>query len=255
MSNITVQSVAAGAASALLCALGWLVLAVSAERPAASAENASGGEHHAASAGPSSAGMPVLNSWFALGSGCRARSDAPGDVSMEALPSDAAHPNVYRVRFHLNRFEAASDALGPIPPANFARECAVRLNVNPPDGQKLVRLRAVTDVVEDKGPGVKLTVREELKLGNATLGMASFIHDQGSALFHHDEPSVIEAGGAGDAMPALKCGEAKILGFDYTFLVERPVAAANATPEEAKVTLSGDKTLEFEAELAPCPSP
>lgn len=52
------------------------------------------------------AGAPVLNDWFALGSGCRAKSDVPGDVSKEDLPGDPMRPNVHRARFHLDQLKA-----------------------------------------------------------------------------------------------------------------------------------------------------
>jgi hypothetical protein len=223
--------------------VGWLLIAGS--QKASQAAGAGATTEVAVTA--SSAQMPVLNTWFALGSGCRARSDAPGDVSMERVPQDPARPNVYRARFHLDSYQAASDALGENPPVKFARECAVRLNINPPAGMKLVNLHAATDVIEDKGPGVKLTVRDELKLGNATLGLSDFVYDQGKALFHHDDAVSLTPGTNGLPMPALKCAEPKIIGFDYTFLVERPSAA-----DEVHVQLNGAKTLEIEAELAPC---
>jgi hypothetical protein len=240
------KSLATAAITALSTAVffvGWLFLGFNGEGTARSAPST------ARAAG--AADRPVLNTWFALGSGCRARSDASGDVSMEPLPIDPTQPNVYRVRFHLNDFRAASDEVRPgaseKASANFARECAVRLNVNPPEGQRLVRVRAATEVVADKGPGAKLTVRGELKLGNTTLGVASAIHDQGIALFHHDEPITLVPGDGGEPLPKLACGEPKILGFDYTFLVERP-----SSSDAAHVTLAGPKTLELEAELAPC---
>jgi hypothetical protein len=221
--------------------VGWLLLAGATKSASATAAST---EEVAARPG---AELPVLNTWFALGSGCRARSDAAGDVAMERLPQDPNRPNVYRVRFHLDSYQAASDALGANPPVKFARECAVRVNINPPAGMKLVDVHAATDVVEDKGAGVKLTVRNELKLGNATLGAADFVYDQGRALFHHDDAIALKPGLNGAPMPTLKCAEPKIIGYDYTFLAERPTAA-----DEVHVQLSGAKTLDIEAELAPC---
>jgi len=193
-------------------------------------------------------GAPVLNDWFALGSGCRAKSDIPGDVTKENLPADPMQPDLHRVRFHLDQLKLSSDTLGDKTPVKFARECAVRLNINPPAGKKIVSVRARTAVREDKAAPVKLTVVSELKIGKSTLGRKLAEFPAGSEV--KGEARTIELAPGkepGQDFPALECGEPKIIGFDYTWIAERSSAS-----DRVDATLAGDRTLDIEAVLADC---
>lgn len=192
--------------------------------------------------------LTVLNHWFALGSGCRAKDDVPGDVTMELLPPDPLRPNIHRARFHLDRLHLDSGALSDKSLLKFARECSVRLNINPPPGKKVVGVKATTGIAVEKPQGTKLTVLSELKIGNTTLG-----HDESafpSDTIVQSKKSVVElAPGTRmeERFPALTCAEPKIIGFNYTWMAER-----NAATETVDVQLSDAKTLDIEAELASC---
>ncbi|MFO0679495.1 MAG: hypothetical protein U0169_23415 [Polyangiaceae bacterium] len=192
--------------------------------------------------------VPVLNDWFALVSGCRAKNDIPGDVSLEAIPADPMRPDLHRVRFHLDKLEISSDKLGAATPVKFARECAVRLNINPPAGKKIVAVRAHTQLQEDKSSHVKLTVANELKIGKSTLGRTLVEFPAGSEAMNMARAIDLAPGkDPGQEFPALECGEPKIIGFDYTWIAERESAT-----DRVRGSLSGARTLEIEADLADC---
>lgn len=208
----------------------------------------------AVSASVSTAAMavtkPVLNDWFALGSGCRAKSDLPGNVKMESLPTDPAHPNVHRVKFTLTGFELKGDTADKRVP-QFARECAVRLNINPPAGKKLVELRAKTAVAAGKDVGASLDLLAELKLGSVSLGTVRKTLDANARTAVQEEGVDLAAGAkSGAALPTLGCGEAKIIGFDYSWIARREKQELSSL----SVELSGDKSLVIEATLAECKS-
>lgn len=196
------------------------------------------------------AAKPVLNDWFALGSGCRAKSDLPGNVKMEDLPIDPAHPNVHRVKFTFSGFELHGDTADKQVP-QFARECAVRLNINPPAGKKLVELRAKTAVAAGKDVGASLDLLAELKIGSVSLGTVRKTLDANARTAIQEEAIDLAAGAkSGQALPALNCGEAKIIGFDYSWIAKRDKQDLSSL----SVELSRDKSLIIEATLAECKS-
>ena len=220
--------------------------------------------------------VAVLNDWFALGSGCRAKEDLPeSDVQRELLPADLTRPNVHRVRFHLERFVFHPE--GPLTQP-LARECAIRINVNPPPGMRLSALTARTRVDSTPAEGIQLTLHEELKIGSVSLGDRTTITTRtkertaGSPSSEAVElPSSSDAGSAVLGFPALACAEPKIIGFDFTWLAERvaspsgtdaglakpqrdrPVRTDGGGTRQFDVRIGGPGVLDLEATLEPCP--
>ena len=191
---------------------------------------------------------PVLNDWFALGSGCRAKSDLPGNVRMETLASDPSRPNIYRVKFIFNGFELKGDT-AERQVTQFARECAVRLNINPPQGKKIVDIRAETAIVASKDLGATLDVNAELKIGSTSLGYVRRTLAVNSRSQPLEEKIELASGSSKDnSLPALGCGEAKVIGFDYSWIAKRDQPQISSL----SVELGHDKSLIVEATLAPC---
>jgi hypothetical protein len=201
---------------------------------------------------------PVLNDWFALGSGCRAKSDLPGNVSMETLPTvskidskrDMRAHDVYRVRFRLNQFDLDGGSVDPSF-KKFGRECAIRLNINPPAGKRLVGLRGLTKVYASKESGPAVDILSELKLGSASLGLVQRRLDTHALVVAHEEVIDLRAGESlGEPLPQLGCGEPKIIGFDYSWIVTRQPSLKG----QVQVALGREKSLIIEASLADCQS-
>jgi hypothetical protein len=192
--------------------------------------------------------MPVLNEWFALGSGCRAKSDQPGDVQHRALPPDPARPNVHRVRFTLPSYVLDSDATVEGGTLKFGRECAIRVNVNPPEGMRIKDAAATTRVRASKGAGTELVLMSELKIGPSTLGARTATFGKGNAVSDAEEIFSFRSGQKPEeAMPTLKCAEPKILAFNYTWIADRTERA-----DSARVHVGSDRSLDLEVELERC---
>ncbi|MCX6118603.1 MAG: hypothetical protein NT027_13755 [Proteobacteria bacterium] len=191
---------------------------------------------------------PVLNDWFALGSGCKAKADLPGNVKMESLPQDPARPNVHRVKFSFSGFELAGDT-APKEVEQFARECAVRININPSKTQKIVDVRAQTAVVASKDLGASLDINSELKIGSSSLGAVRKTMASTAKVDLTEEKIELSSDGAkGNTLPTLGCGEGKIIGFDFSWIAKR---------ERKKITnlsvgLSKEKSLIIEATIGDC---
>jgi hypothetical protein len=191
---------------------------------------------------------PVLNDWFALGSGCRAKSDLAGNVRMEGGSSEAGSPDRYEAKFIFKDFALSAKVVDPSL-LKFGRECAVRLNINPPPGKRIVGIRAQTKIASAKDSGPTLDILSELKLGATSLGRIQQKLDGSSRVAAREDTVSLEAGrGAGEQLPQLGCGEAKIIGFDYSWIATR----SKEQKGSMRVELGKEKSLVIEAILANC---
>lgn len=191
---------------------------------------------------------PVFREWLAFGSGCRARSTQPGDVTMERFTLDSGSKVVHRARFHLDRYELTTMDRTDEQPLDFARECAVRVQLVPPAGKRIAGVTARTRVVSTKSESTRLTILGELKLGAASIGRKLLVYEAGAEQVAREDVLRLAPGASPEeAMPEVACGAGKLVGFDYTWIAERPAAA-----DEAFVKLSGKRVLDIDAELADC---
>lgn len=191
---------------------------------------------------------PVLNDWFALGSGCRARSDLIGDVEMKLQPYRDNHQRVYAAKFFLKNLRL-SEVHKNAKAKRFGLECAIRLNINPPPGKKIVALHARTKMNVAKNLGYELDLLAELKLGPMSLGQEARkfgIADVQDSKLHK---VLLSAGqDSATALPQLGCGEPKIIGFDYSWVVSQIQTGNKIGPVE----LADDQSLLIEAALEEC---
>lgn len=85
--------------------------------------------------------------WSALGSGCRGMLlEEGGNVTLEENPSKAPSLHRKELRFHFSALKLQS----PVPKAEegkinleFARDCAVRVALNPPKGKRIKNVEAI----------------------------------------------------------------------------------------------------------------
>lgn len=194
------------------------------------------------------ASKPVLNEWFALGSGCRARSDLSGNVRMEGVPGATGAPDTFRAKFIFKDF-ALKENLVNSSVKKYGRECAVRLNINPPEGKKIVAIRAKTKIVTEKESGPALDILSELKLGAVSLGKVHQKLGNSLRVSMREETVDLEAGsGSKESLPQLGCGEPKIIGFDYSWIATQ----SGAPNKSVLVELGKEKSLVIEAQLEDC---
>jgi hypothetical protein len=188
----------------------------------------------------------MFGDWFALGSGCKAKFDLPeSDVSvMFHGPSDGGDW-VHHARFRLEKFELYANGQ----PTKLARECAIRLNLNPPPHARIVSVRAETSVESEKPKAADLVLFSELRIGNTPLARTSQHFDAKGPRRKTAESFDLSSGkDPAMPMPELGCGEPKILGFDFTW-----IADGTAAERPVHVTLGHDRTLSLEVRVAPCP--
>ena len=193
---------------------------------------------------------PVFNDWFALGSGCRARSDLPGDVQLKIQPDREGSPNLHVARFFLKNFKL-SDNNTNRDLRQFGRECAIRLNINPPPGKKIFALHARSKLTVKKSPGYALDLLSELKLGPVSLGRDNQKYLVTDVQHYRKHEVSLSAGSdMATSLPQLGCGEPKIIGFDYSWIVsERQPGQQIVTVE-----LADDSSILIEAVLSDCGS-
>jgi hypothetical protein len=167
---------------------------------------------------------------------------------MEGVPAASGTPDVHKSRFVFTDFALKGESLDPSL-KKFGRECAVRLNVNPPAGKRIVGIRARTRVVAAKETGPALDILSELKLGATSLGKVQRKLDSSARVTSREDFVDIEAGiGTSEPLPQLGCGEPKIIGFDYSWVATR----AKNQKGSMTVELGKEKSLVIEAILADC---
>ena len=190
-----------------------------------------------------------LAQWFALGSGCRAKFDIPGDVIREDLPANPNYPGYQHIRFSIKQMAlrgVSQVAAG----RDFARECAIRLKVEPDSSQKISGIIAETKIAVSKPKGVSIVTSSELKLGQATLDLKreSVVLEADLKNAPYDIRLITKNHAE---IEGLKCGEPKIAGFDYTWIASTSLPS----PKELEVSLSGDRALDFYVKFDTCNSP
>lgn len=190
---------------------------------------------------------PIFAEWIAQGSGCHAKSNNTGDVSMERIAGGAGKNDFHMVRFHLDQLQLASARMPPNTPLDFAKECSIRVQVMPPAGKRIKSLRAHTSVVSVKSAGTKLTLAGTLRIGAQVLGQKIVIQ-QATSEYAGEETFELAPGAAPDqSFPSLHCSEPKLGGFDFTWIAER-----HETTDKVFVEVSDDKVLEMVVELEDC---
>ena len=197
---------------------------------------------------PASYAKPVLNDWFALGSGCRARSDLAGNVTMEETPAFGGGSQRYKAKFLFKGFSLHGAKADP-GSVRFGRECAIRLNINPPLGKKIHAIRAYTKLMVEKPSGLALDLLSELKLGPTSLGREQYnLSNEEKWQSRALTIELAGASGSKESFPQLGCSEPKIIGFDYSWIATG--MKDKNTP--FSVELAGDRSLVIEADLVDC---
>ena len=190
---------------------------------------------------------PIFAEWIAHGSGCHAKSNMTGDVTMERVREQTGKNDIHIVRFHLDQLQLTSARMPPNTPLDFAKECAIRVQVIPPAGKRIKNLLAKTSVVSVKSAGTKLTMAGTLKIGAQTLDQKIVIQpatspNAGEELFELAPGSTPE-----QSFPNLNCSEPKLGGFDFTWIAER-----RASTDQVFVEVSDAKVLEMVVEMEDC---
>jgi hypothetical protein len=230
---------------------------------------------------PSSGSGSLVEKWMAVGSGCQATSDKPGDVKFVGVDLSKKDPkgslSVASVKFDLSQFnlrplvqkestlgdaksQAAKGDQSHKPESgkpesslvNYARECAIRLVVSPPPGTKIrsVSAKAVAEISKDRNS--KLFLQGTLKTGATTV--AKSVHRFGSDQdfrFRSEVMEMVPGRNPDDEIAPVSCNEKKIVGLDLTLLTNKDSPAA-----VAEARLAADSIVNVDLEFEKCePAP
>ncbi len=190
---------------------------------------------------------PIFAEWIAQGSGCHAKSDKAGDVTMERLPGPTDKNGIHVVRFHLDQLQLTTARMPLNTPLDFAKECAIRVQVIPPAGKRIKNLFAKTSVVSVKSAGTRLTLAGTLKIGVQTLGQKIVIQQATSPQAGEETFELAPGSTPEQSFPSLSCGEPKLGGFDFTWIAERRVLT-----DHVFVEVGDAKVLEMVVEVEDC---
>jgi hypothetical protein len=190
-----------------------------------------------------------LLEWAALGSGCRSRPSPTEPVNVTLHKSstvDADGKTTYR--FSLSRFEL--DGAKPISAAEpaFARDCAMRLVVEPPTGMRIRSLAAETRLRLNKSEGFSFQIAGSISTPRAQIGLTTFTFSPEQRLTDSDLllRVVPEQGGtAGDIDSA--CGEARVLGVDLVLSTNRARFS-----QTARAILAGERQVQLDVFFEAC---
>jgi len=233
-------------AATLILTVGLMVVQF-ASKPG-SVSNAAPAEQEPNPSQPLSGRTSIFSDWVALGSGCRAKPGEAGDVTMESKVSQGDGSETFAMTFQLDQFHLARNEEPSAPPLAFARECSIRIRFGPPQGKRIQRISARTEVVSNKSRAGKLTLLSQLSLGAVTVAREVVVHEPGRA--HQGLEHTFDLSPTAEtevALRAVSCSEGKIIGFDYTWLAEPETAT-----DDVSVRLSGDRILVVDVELASC---
>lgn len=194
----------------------------------------------------------IVTSWVAFGSGCPKTSSAQPSQSAEltSLPPRPGEPETRRIRVRLPQYRLDLTGTAGEAPLEGPRECAFRINVNPPQGRRIrnVTSRALVNV--SKTEKSSLVVHSALRLGATTLGQATFDFPPGRSVSRREEEFVLFPGRSPEEQfPATRCGEGRVVGLDFTFIGKRPDRG-----ERVDAALGRDKDAEIVVDLEECRS-
>lgn len=183
--------------------------------------------------------------WSALGSGCRGQqSVSGGNVEFLLNPSKAPSLNRYQLRFVLERFRLESPVPRDQGPTHleFARDCAIRVALNPPPGKRIVDIEAVSNYRLSKEASSEMKTMAQLTLGMTTLATArlEFPLSQTLRKTQH-ELRLVPQRSAGD-LAEVRCGQSKLLGLDLLFYINRssPLAKVDMNLEDQEIDVLVD---------------
>ena len=191
--------------------------------------------------------------WLALGSGCRAKHNLAGDVLRRHSPPSAS-PFSHVILFELPHYAMTTSVPRGTatpqerPPLAFAKECALRITLEPGAHRRIKNVSAQTTLTLSKPAGTLAAALVELKLGAQSLSSKLFSFSKEDIFVRRQEEIVLFPGkGSTETMPNLGCGEAKILGIDYSFQSQR-----SRSEDEVHMSLGGDKTLKVTVDTEAC---
>ncbi|MBI2602432.1 MAG: hypothetical protein HYW48_05185 [Deltaproteobacteria bacterium] len=190
---------------------------------------------------------PEIKDWFALGSGCRGREGGIGDIRMTMTP-DGQNPDRLSVSFSMGSYKlSGKDPVNADTPT-FARECSLRFALYPPPFKRVKNIEVSTAFQVDKEKGATAELHSRLMTATGTLKS----WDQVLGKEQSTKGQTLSMNLAPDEngkriLSDLACGEAKVLGADFTFLNRR-----DSFKEQVEMKHDFSNKVEFTIQLESC---
>lgn len=193
----------------------------------------------------------LIYDWSALGSGCRGGiKERKGNVTLAVTPHIPPGADRYRLRFALNKFRLESPVPKDQGPTNleFARDCAIRVAVNPPAGKRIQNVEAYATYSLTKPLNTDMRILAGLTIGMDNLGMVRMDFTRSEKFSNLIKDLRLAPGPSQEnQMPETKCGQAKLVGLDLLFYVNRPDNTA-----VVEMTLADNKVVDMMVDLEDC---
>lgn len=188
---------------------------------------------------------PKVLDWGALGSGCRSRPAEQSDVTL-LEPILVKNGVVYQ--FLLSKY--AIDGEKPVTPSEpaFARDCSIRLVVQPPPGTRIQSIASESRFRINKSEGFSFQIAGAINTPRAQIGLTSFLYDAQQRLTDTDVVVrvVPERGGVAGNMES-QCDEARVLGVDLALSNDR-----KSFKQKIGAILAGDQRVKLEILFEKC---
>lgn len=163
--------------------------------------------------------------WSALGSGCKGKlAEKDGNVSFKLMPPVPPYTNRYLLRFVLNKFRLES----PVPRdqgktnLEFARDCAIRVALNPPKTKIIREIEANSAFALTKSAQTDMKTLAQLTLGMETLSQVGMEFSKEETFLGLKRDLRLVRDDTKEGLPQTKCGQSKLLGLDLLLYVNRP---------------------------------
>lgn len=193
-----------------------------------------------------SAQLPEITDWGALGSGCRSRPAERSNVSIEKVLQTA--PNRASFLFRLRSYEIDGEKPISRESAAFARDCSIRLALQPPKGTRIKSIDGETRLLVSKEKGFAFQVALALSTPRAQIGATALDYDKNVVLKNSEEIiQVVPIGGGLGGDIGSGCNEARVLGLDLVLSNDR----ASFAPK-LRAKLAGDQLVRFNVTLEAC---
>ncbi|MGC4063297.1 MAG: hypothetical protein QM784_01315 [Polyangiaceae bacterium] len=188
-----------------------------------------------------------LRDWLAFGSGCNARASQRGDVDI-LVTEEPPESGRYRVRLGLDRWGIGTSDVFSKDSEAFARECAIRLAIQPTSGHRLSAVESVPTYRVDKAAGARIRLRARLFVaGESDYKFEKWI-ESSEVLRERLEPVQWRRESPTNAtFRAVPCGQSSLVGLKLSAAVFRETLS----PYDVTVALQGGAT-EIVLEFATC---
>lgn len=187
-----------------------------------------------------------IEDWMAAGSGCKGRKGKDEEVKMN-VEQDSQNPQIYKFTFSMEKYRLQGQNPIHKDKPTFARECALRLALQPSVGSKIKNIRTVMPFVLNKGKGASAELSTRIIGSGAVLAQKEQKFDEKTLVQNKNISLDLDLDQAAKKTIAQSdCSAAKLIGVDMSLLTRR-----KSLKEKVEINLDKSEVLVF-VELDTC---